>query len=218
MIGDARLATLIATGSLLAAGAGYGAAVALGQEGEPTQTVTIDVATGPQGDDWPARRGRPAWPAGPRRDRPGLRAASTCPTGFAPAVVVFNAPGGQEIDLHLRRRASRRSSQASTHSRRKRRRRPTRDDARSSHRGAQRGRSWQGYIGRRPQPRRALARSPVAPVPLVGSRLAVGQLTPSRPDEIPRNEREKRARRCSTRHEPSCSRHDYALLVTKREE
>ena len=98
MIGDARLATLIATGSLLAAGAGYGAAVALGQEGEPTQTVTIDVATGPAGppgETGPQGATGPAGPPGPQGER-GPAGGAACPTGFAPAVVVFNAPGGQE--------------------------------------------------------------------------------------------------------------------------
>jgi len=86
---DLKLATMIATGSLLAAGAGLGAAVALGQEGEPTKTVTIDVGTGETGPPGPAG------PPGPKGEA-GPAGGTTCPTGFAPAVVVFNAPGGQQ--------------------------------------------------------------------------------------------------------------------------
>ena len=105
---NAKLASLIAAGSVLAASSGYLASVALSQEppGEPQRTVTIDVATGPQGEPGPpGERGPtgaqgiqgepgPPGPPGP----PGV-GGGTCdegaPEGFEPGILVINAPGGQ---------------------------------------------------------------------------------------------------------------------------
>lgn len=93
-----RLATLITSGTLLAAGAGYLTSVALSQTpAEPTRTVTIDVATGPQGppgeDGPPGPQGEqgPAGAQGP----PGPAGAFSCIDGFAPGLLVINHPGGQ---------------------------------------------------------------------------------------------------------------------------
>jgi Collagen triple helix repeat (20 copies) len=114
-----KLATAITSGTLLAAGSGYLASVALSQSsGEPTQTITLNAAigeTGPQG---------PAGPAGPKGDQgdpgpqgePGADGApgpqgevgpagpigpqgppgdpSDCGVGWTFSVVVINTPGG----------------------------------------------------------------------------------------------------------------------------
>ena len=66
----------------LAAASGVLVAVALGatSQSQPTRTVTVDVATGPQG---------PTGPAGP----PG---AVECPTGYTFGSVVFNTPQGHQ--------------------------------------------------------------------------------------------------------------------------
>ena len=93
-----KLASLIASGSLLAAGSGYFAAVALSQSpGEPQRTVTIDVATGPQGDQGhrasKVLRGRRESRASPARR--GLPGDFSCIEGFAPGILVINHPGGQ---------------------------------------------------------------------------------------------------------------------------
>jgi len=79
-----RLVTLIATGSILAAGSGYGASLALSaSNADPvaTKTVTIDVSTGPVGATGPAG------PPGPKGD-PGDGLAA-CPTGFSFGEAVF---------------------------------------------------------------------------------------------------------------------------------
>ena len=62
---------------VLASTTGFLAAVSLGAGKQtPTRTVTINVATGPQG------------PPGP----PGT---FSCPTGFSEGLLVINHPGGQ---------------------------------------------------------------------------------------------------------------------------
>jgi len=91
---------LVAGGIALTASAGVLAAAAVGQiGGEPTTTVTIDVATGPRGPAGPpgpqGERGA-AGPPGPRGETgPPGPAGSSCPTGYAPGVLVINHPGGQ---------------------------------------------------------------------------------------------------------------------------
>ena len=74
---------------VLAGGAGYLAAAAIGQgAGEPTRTVTVDVGTGAQGPPGPqGERG----PAGP----PGPAGQFDCGAGYEVGVLVINAPGGQ---------------------------------------------------------------------------------------------------------------------------
>lgn len=77
-----KLSLVAVVAALALAGAtGYFAATALSQAGEPTRTVTIDVATGPQG---------PAGPPGP----PGPSGLE-CIQGYQPGVLVVNHPGGQ---------------------------------------------------------------------------------------------------------------------------
>jgi hypothetical protein len=77
---------LIAVALILAGTAGFLTASAVGQEA-PTRTVTIDVATGPQGPPGPAG------PPGPKGD-PGASGVA-CIAGFSPAVVVIkHQPGG----------------------------------------------------------------------------------------------------------------------------
>jgi hypothetical protein len=102
-----RLAILIASGSLLASGAGYFTSVALSQGSEePQRTVTIDVATGPQGP--PGEPGPPGDPGpqgeqGPPGDQgpigppgpPGPPGDFSCIEGFSPGLLVINHPGGQ---------------------------------------------------------------------------------------------------------------------------
>jgi hypothetical protein len=102
-----KLAAAIASGSLLAAGSGYLTSVALSQgPNEPTRTVTIDVATGPQGPPGPpgpqgetgpqgeqgpvGERGPPG-PPGP----PGGGPCAGAPEGYEPGLLVINHPGGQ---------------------------------------------------------------------------------------------------------------------------
>lgn len=106
----------------LALGAGFLTATQLasGQESPATQTVTVDVATGPQGP--PGERG-PAGPpgetgsqgergppgeTGPKGEQgiqgeigppgpPGPPGATECRTGSTLSDLVINAPGGQVI-------------------------------------------------------------------------------------------------------------------------
>lgn len=104
MTRNLKLATLISSGSLLAAGSGYFVAAALSQSpNDPQRTVTIDVATGPQGP--PGERG-PAGPPGARGPAgpPGERGPTgpagppgdfSCIEGFEPGLLVINHPGGQ---------------------------------------------------------------------------------------------------------------------------
>ena len=83
---NAKLASLIAAGSVLAASSGYLASVALTATDavDPARTVTVNVATGPQG---------PPGPPGP----PGQDGDFSCNPGFSYSEIVVNAPGGQEV-------------------------------------------------------------------------------------------------------------------------
>jgi hypothetical protein len=63
---------LAAAGLVLAAGSGFLASRAFGTSSQATRTVTINIPTVP--------------PSG-----------LTCPTGFSPADVVVNHPGGQTV-------------------------------------------------------------------------------------------------------------------------
>jgi len=84
-------------------GAGFLAATALSQEEPlPTRTVTIDVATGPQGP--PGETGPrgeqgetgPPGPIGPQG--PAGVGGGTCggaPPGYSPGILQINTPGGQ---------------------------------------------------------------------------------------------------------------------------
>jgi hypothetical protein len=82
--------------SLVAAGALAAAALTATQQ-TPTRTVTIDVATGPQGDPGPPG------PPGPKGDKgdvgpqgpAGPPGGLVCPTGFSEGDLVINHPGGQ---------------------------------------------------------------------------------------------------------------------------
>jgi hypothetical protein len=78
-----RQLLILAAALTLAAGAGYLTSQAVGVGSQtPARTVTINVATGPQG---------PAGPQGP----PGPAGSSSCPTGFEAGELVINHPGGQ---------------------------------------------------------------------------------------------------------------------------
>ena len=89
--------SLILAGSLVLAGSAcYLAATALGSSliGAPEKTVTIDVATGERGPAGPKGDPGPQGPPGP--PGPG---GDDCPTGYLPADVVFNTPGGHQTIL-----------------------------------------------------------------------------------------------------------------------
>lgn len=87
-----KIAALIASGTLLAGGAGVLGAYAISAaSGPPTATTTVNVGQGATG---PAGPPGPAGPAGPQGD-PGSGGAETCPTGSTFKAVVLNAPGGQ---------------------------------------------------------------------------------------------------------------------------
>lgn len=114
-----KMATLIASGSLLAAGAGFltEVQVAKSQGSSPSRTVTIDVATGPTGPEGPPGETGPTGPAGvqgPQGDQgpPGERGptgeqgppgppgkgggpCAGAPDGWSPGFLVINHPGGQ---------------------------------------------------------------------------------------------------------------------------
>lgn len=111
-----KLVTAIASGSLLAAGAGYMTSVALSAEPQdPTRTVTIDVATGPEGPPGPPGETGPQGPEGPIGEQgpegpigpigpqgdpgppgpPGPPGDFSCIAGFEPGILVINHPGGQ---------------------------------------------------------------------------------------------------------------------------
>lgn len=85
-------------GLALVASGGYLASEALSQTGEPTRTVTIDVATGAQGP--PGATG-PAGPkgdtgsAGPQGEPGPAGVASECPAGYSFGELIINHPGGQ---------------------------------------------------------------------------------------------------------------------------
>jgi Collagen triple helix repeat (20 copies) len=79
---------------------GFLAATSLGQGGEPTRTVTINVATGPKGDPGPPGEAGPPGPKGDKGDvgpagPPGPSGAQICPPGFSTGNLVINHPGGQ---------------------------------------------------------------------------------------------------------------------------
>jgi hypothetical protein len=98
-----RLATAIASGSLLAAGAGYLGSVAIGASSAADgRTVTINVATGPTGPAGPAGERGPAGPAGERgptgpAGAPGGGPCAGAPPAFAPGTLIINHPGGQTV-------------------------------------------------------------------------------------------------------------------------
>jgi len=74
-----------------AGGAGFLAATSIGAGTQaPTQTVTIDVGTGAQGPPGPVGPVGPQGPAGPTGP-----AGLECISGFAPGILVINAPKGQ---------------------------------------------------------------------------------------------------------------------------
>lgn len=100
---------LISSIGLAATAGGLGAVAATGSsQQEPTQTVTINVGTGEQGPAGPpgpagpvgetGKTGAPGppGPVGPAGETgPQGPAGLECITGYAPGLVVFNAPGGQ---------------------------------------------------------------------------------------------------------------------------
>jgi hypothetical protein len=79
MTRNMKLAALIASGSILAAGSGALGATALTGSSQqvPTKTVTIELANGTTGPQGPAG---PAGPPGPKGDT-GAGGAESCPTG-----------------------------------------------------------------------------------------------------------------------------------------
>lgn len=102
---ETKLAALIASGSMLAAGAGVAGSLALtaGAQQTPSKTVTINVGTGSQGATGPpgvvgptGERGAvgPAGPTGPVGPA-GTGGAESCPTGSTFGELVINHPGGQ---------------------------------------------------------------------------------------------------------------------------
>ena len=87
-ISQAKTYLPLAAALVLAAGAGGFAAVALGTtQADPTRTVTVNVATGPQG---------PPGPPGPKGEQgpPGPAGDQNCPEGYQLAIVVINHTGG----------------------------------------------------------------------------------------------------------------------------
>ena len=99
-----KLVAAITSGSILAAGSGYAASMALSQTPqEPTRTVTIDVATGPQGppgETGPQGETGPPGETGPQGLQgppgpPGPPGDFSCITGYEPGILVINHPGGQ---------------------------------------------------------------------------------------------------------------------------
>lgn len=78
--------TWIAVGAVLvlAGMSGYLTSAAIGQGEAPARTVTINVATGPQGEPGPPGPPGPRGPAG-----------LECPATYSPGRVVINHPGGQ---------------------------------------------------------------------------------------------------------------------------
>lgn len=88
-----RAVLLIVAALILASGTGFLSAYALGSSGAlPAKTVTINVATGPQGIPGPPG------PPGPKGDTGATGPAGlTCPTGFTPGELIINHPGGQTV-------------------------------------------------------------------------------------------------------------------------
>jgi len=97
---------VILTGSavLFVAAGGFGVAAVLGATNQtPTKTVTIDVATGPEGPIGPPGPKGDTGPAGevgatgPKGDTgpQGPPGGVTCIAGFSEGLLVINHPGGQ---------------------------------------------------------------------------------------------------------------------------
>ena len=99
---------LLFLGMTMVAGAGFLAATAMSQEAGPTRTVTIDVATGPQG--LPGETGPQGLPGetGPQGEQgetgpqgppgPAGEGGGPCggaPPDWSPGILVINHPGGQ---------------------------------------------------------------------------------------------------------------------------
>jgi hypothetical protein len=88
MIGK-KVIALTASSLILAGGAGFLTAAAIGANnpGPPQKTVTVNVTNGQPG---------PPGPAGPKGDPgpAGPSGAVACPDGFVPGLVVINHPGG----------------------------------------------------------------------------------------------------------------------------
>jgi hypothetical protein len=79
----------VAGGGLLMGAGGLAAAAIAASQGAPlpTKTVTINVATGPQGPPGPKGDTGPQGP-------PGV-AGLECLAGYNPGILVINHPGGQ---------------------------------------------------------------------------------------------------------------------------
>jgi hypothetical protein len=97
-----RVLAGIAAALALAGSAGFLASQALSAGAQATRTVTIDVATGPQGDPGPpGPKGDTGatGPPGPRGEQgpPGPAGGTTCSDGFSIADVVINHPHGQTV-------------------------------------------------------------------------------------------------------------------------
>lgn len=86
-------------GLTLVASGGYLASEALSQTGEPTRTVTINVATGAQGATGPAGPKGDTGSAGPQGEPGPAGVASDCPAGytFGAIVVIQQAQGPTEF-------------------------------------------------------------------------------------------------------------------------
>jgi len=87
ILGFLKKPTVLVGSSLVFVGAsGFIAATALGQEpAPPTKTVTVNVATGPQGQPGPAGPAGPPGPAGP--------AGLECLAGYSPGILVLIQQG-----------------------------------------------------------------------------------------------------------------------------
>jgi len=84
-----RLSYVLAgLGLALAGASGFFVASATGGQAQQPRTVTVNVATGPQG---------PAGPPGPKGE-PGPQGppgVASCPAGYTAGELVINHPGGQ---------------------------------------------------------------------------------------------------------------------------
>jgi hypothetical protein len=89
-------------------GAGFLTATALSQDDGPIRTVTIDIATGPQGPPGPPGEPGPRGETGPQGEQgiqgeigptgPPGEAGEPCggaPSGYSPGILQINTPGGQ---------------------------------------------------------------------------------------------------------------------------
>ena len=96
-------AALGATALVAAAGFGVAAYVASGAAPPPSKTVTVDVATGPQGEPGPpgpkgeqGEKGATGEPGPPGPPGPqGPAGDFSCIAGYVPGILVINAPKGQ---------------------------------------------------------------------------------------------------------------------------